>query len=350
LFPQNKEIDWLDAHRSVLSPAAFRILSQQVEQRWGTSNVSNTHSDFPISANRVLKQRYRALLAYLLDADMRVHTGERVVKIDYSDRERFHSAQITADARHWLSSLHFAERDRTDSWRHVLKHWIDQHDSAAAPPSITPRPRVKVTTTAGVVYAADFVVVTSSLGVLKTKTVSFVPALPSLHQNALNTLMFATQFKSIFQIDRPIGESAARSPSDRFQCLEHPSREILAMQDYPITFNEHLVLTRQPIVMTLSNQLSRPSHHQALLKSTPAVQQPSPLNAPLPSVTSTWTSFFHNSTLIKGSTTYLSNAPHSEWSLATDLTTPIASAVYLAGEHTSADAAATVHGAMQVRV
>ena len=69
------------------------------------------------------------------------------------------------------------------------------------------RSKVAVTTASGQVYAAELLVSTVSLGVLKTAGISFSPELPEAHRWAIEKLGFGSVIKVLLEFDRPFWNS-----------------------------------------------------------------------------------------------------------------------------------------------
>lgn len=186
--------------------------------------------DHPSGSDRFLTERYRQLIDYLLDADVRVQLGEVVVKVDYQGRHAAHQRAMHEDVELWHAAsdgarnearkramerrahaqqnglnlgqyagatLHDARAHLTeemstedDFLRHQLREVLDafrndngqqSRPSAGAQPTstpfgpvhhhvnhdIVPRPRIQLLTAKGNTYEADYVIITAPLGVLK---------------------------------------------------------------------------------------------------------------------------------------------------------------------------------------
>lgn len=188
----------------------YKAFADGFEEEWGSlgATTSSLYHDHPNGNDRMLPARYRQILEYLLDGDVKVELGARVTDIQYPERQRFHEHVHHLDRQRWERAAdqtsEAAAADRRDELHDLLAPLRQAPASPAAASAaagasaqdLVTRPRARVHTANGEVYEADYVIVAAALGVLKDKKpadrprIRFDPPLPDTQRDAIERMAY----------------------------------------------------------------------------------------------------------------------------------------------------------------
>jgi len=184
-------------------------------------------------------------------------------------------------------------------------------------------------------FQADYVICSVPLGVLKSNTISFNPALPDNVQENINTIGFGSVTKIAFKFQNAFWDTGTQY----FGIMTKPKGRWNYWLNYRTFSNENVILGLSmgdyALTADAMNDKDMEQDALAVLKNVWGDD----VGVPFQTLTTHW------STDPFAFGAYAYATPNAQPSQFDDLAAPIAEKLFLCGEHTTFDYAGTVHGA-----